>query len=254
MMNEEISDKEVEPYLSLLAAIFPDIDVKEGWNKKADWRFSKLYDDITIRTSPYPKEERAWTTRGKSKYQVEMAKMEKALAEPTVARDEIHMSTMYKPKSRKVQPVDANDGTGEGPGGRRDWYERSKTRDVPQEHIGKYKDYLFPRISAIPRGSRLTPERLAALDVGDWLWDEEKEMFYELMLNREGAIAFDWTECTKIHEDVSPPILIKTVPHNAWQERNFPCPKALIPVVVRMLLERLNRGVLEKYNGLYRNP
>ena len=79
-------------------------------------------------------------------------------------------------------------------------------------------------------------------------------MFYELMLNREGAIAFDWTECTKIHEDVSPPILIKTVPHNAWQERNFPCPKALIPVVVKMLLERLDRGVLEKCNGPYRNP
>ena len=79
-------------------------------------------------------------------------------------------------------------------------------------------------------------------------------MFRELMLNREGAIAFDWKELGKVHEDVSPPILIKTVEHKAWQEKNFPCPKALVPVVVKMLLERLERGVLEKCNGPYRNP
>ena len=108
-----------------------------------------------------------------------------------------------------------NDGTGEGPRGRVDWFERSKARETTQGQGGRYKDHLLPQITSIPRGSRLTPERLRSLDTGDWLWEEEVEMFYELMLNREGAIAFDWKEVTKIHNDVSPPILIKTIEHEA---------------------------------------
>ena len=74
------------------------------------------------------------------------------------------------------------------------------------------------------------------------------------MLNHESVIAFDWTECGRIHKDVTPPIVIKTVPYKAWQERNFLCPKALFLIVAQMLINRLNRGVLEKSNSLYKNP
>ncbi|KUJ06197.1 uncharacterized protein LY89DRAFT_603695, partial [Mollisia scopiformis] len=74
---------------------------------------------------------------------------------------------------------------------------------------------------------------------------EERELFDAILINREGALAFDWTHASKIHEDVTPPILIKTIPHDAWQEKNFPYPRALIPTVTKMLLERLGRGVLE---------
>lgn len=147
-----------------------------------------------------------------------------------------------------------NDGSGKTPGGDPDWYEKSRVRDHPQPQEGKYQEYLLPRITVIPRGSRLTAERLKSLDVGDWLWPEEHRLFEEMMINREGAIAFEWSECGKIHEDVSPDIVIKTVPHEAWQEKNFPCPKALIPTVTKMLLERMDRGVLEKCDGPYRNP
>jgi hypothetical protein len=47
------------------------------------------------------------------------------------------------------------------------------------------------RITSIPRGSRLTLERLKALDIGDWLWESEVEMLYEMLINHKGAIAFD---------------------------------------------------------------
>jgi hypothetical protein len=40
-------------------------------------------------------------------------------------------------------------------------------------------------------------------------------MFDEIMINCEGAIAFDWKEVSKIYEDVSPLIMIKTVLHEA---------------------------------------
>jgi len=39
--------------------------------------------------------------------------------------------TAYKPKSKKVQLVNANNGIGEGPRGRLDWYTQSKAREVP---------------------------------------------------------------------------------------------------------------------------
>ena len=79
-------------------------------------------------------------------------------------------------------------------------------------------------------------------------------MFEELIINRKGAIAFDQKEVRKIYKDVSPLILIKTILHKAQQEKNFPCLKALMLVVVKMLLERLDRGVLEKCNRPYKNP
>jgi len=44
------------------------------------------------------------------------------------------------------------------------------------------------------------------------------------------------------------------VPHKAWQVPGFLIPKALHPVVVRMLWERLKNRVLKYCDGPYRNP
>ena len=78
-------------------------------------------------------------------------------------------------------------------------------------------------------------------------------MVEEMLANREGALAFDWTECGKIHEDVCPPVVIKTVSHDTWQEPKFYLPRALIPIVIEMLRDRIKRGILKKYDGPYRN-
>ena len=47
--------------------------------------------------------------------------------------------------------------------------------------------------------------------------------------------------------------MISTVPHKAWQAASFPILKALLPLVIIMFKERLDREVLEYYNRLYRN-
>ena len=39
--------------------------------------------------------------------------------------------TAYKRKAERSLPVDEVDGVGLPPGGKKDWYERSKTRDTP---------------------------------------------------------------------------------------------------------------------------
>lgn len=170
------------------------------------------------------------------------------------ASQSVQMYTMYKPKSKKVQPVDFGDGKGERPRGLEDWYEKAKLRETPQEQEGKYRDHLIPRFSDIPRGSRLTPERLKKLDVGEEITTEERVFFEEMMLNREKAIAFEWRECGKVHEDVTPPIVIKTVPHKAWQSPGFPLPRALHNQMLEMLRDRIAKGVLERCFGPYRNP
>ena len=81
-----------------------------------------------------------------------LEKMAIALKERDNNHSPFLVTGAYKTKYKKVRPVDANDGTGEGPGGRPDWFERSKAREYPQEHTRKYKNYLLPRILAILRG------------------------------------------------------------------------------------------------------
>ena len=223
------------------------LEIAEGWFPEL--RTGRQIDPLADRIR-----RASW---GRSKIQLEMIKIEESLGDKRlmpVLPDWVTISTAYKPKAKKVRPINKNDGLGRAPGGRLDWYERSFARDTPQEHIGQFNDHLLPRRTAIPRGSRLTPERIKELDIGSWLWPREKEMLIEMLINHEVAIAFDWTECSQIHEDVSPPLVIKTVEHEAWQEPNFPVPKALLPVVLEILRDRLKKGVLEYCEGPYRNP
>ena len=75
----------------------------------------------------------------------------------------------------------------------------------------------------------------------------------EVLINREKVFAFEWPEYGQFHEDVSLPIVISTIEYKVWQATNFLCLKALLPLVIKMLKERLDRGVLEYSDGLYRN-
>ena len=78
------------------------------------------------------------------------------------------------------------------------------------------------------------------LDIRDQLQEEEKEIFFEIILNYEVIITFDQKEYTKIYEDISPLIIIKIIPYKVQQEKNFPYPKALFLVITKILLERLD--------------
>ena len=52
---------------------------------------------------------------------------------------------------------------------------------------------IIPKFSSIKKGSQLTLERLRKLKLGDGLSDEEKDVFYEMLYNREchGALTYD---------------------------------------------------------------
>lgn len=80
--------------------------------------------------------------------------------------------TMYKRKKDKVRPVDISQSDGSKPGGTEDWHERAVEEERRQGYDRprtKYDQYLTPKFSDIPRGSRLTPERIEALKSGRML-------------------------------------------------------------------------------------
>jgi hypothetical protein len=74
-----------------------------------------------------------------------------------------------------------------------------------------------------------------------------------VLINREKVFAFKWLDYSQIYKDVLPPIIINTIEYKVWQAVNFLCLKPLLPLVVKMLKERLNKGVLEYSKGLYKN-
>ena len=66
-----------------------------------------------------------------SKYQVKIAKIEAILVEPRANLGDISVYTAYKLKSKKIQLVNTNNGTREGPRGRLDQYKQFKAQEVP---------------------------------------------------------------------------------------------------------------------------
>jgi len=74
-----------------------------------------------------------------------------------------------------------------------------------------------------------------------------------MLYNREKAIAFDFSHIRKVRLEVAPPQVIKTIKHKAWQVPSFPIPRALQPIAIKMLRERLKNGVLEYCDSPYRN-
>jgi RNase H-like domain found in reverse transcriptase/Integrase zinc binding domain/Reverse transcriptase (RNA-dependent DNA polymerase) len=164
------------------------------------------------------------------------------------------VATAYKTKARKVRPSDVPLPNEKGPGGESNWVVNARQRQPAQRKTGKFSQWLTPRLSNIKPGSRLTPARIPELVIGEGLTTDERELFLEMLQNREGALAFTWEDCGTVHPDVAPPQKIRTVAHTAWQSPGFPLPKALIPKVIKMLRDRIERGVLEYCDGPYRNP
>jgi hypothetical protein len=74
-----------------------------------------------------------------------------------------------------------------------------------------------------------------------------------VLINKEKVFVFKWPDYSRIHKDVLLPIIINIIEYKAWQVVNFLYLKPLLLLVVKMLKERLDRGVLEYSKGLYRN-
>src|SRR5437660_6826766 len=81
------------------------------------------------------------------------------------------IQTMYKRKDKKIRPVNMPLSDGINP-------QKVTPVDVTD-------------LKVVPRGSQLTSEQIAAMNVGiGFLSTPEKQLFIDILLNYEGAIAF----------------------------------------------------------------
>ena len=84
------------------------------------------------------------------------------------------------------------------------------------------------------------------LIVGD-LWPRERELFKEILYNREGALAWEFSKIGRVSPEVAPPQKIQIVLHKAWQEKSFPILKALQGTVIQMLKDQIKKKLLKPY-------
>jgi hypothetical protein len=124
---------------------------------------------------------------------------------------------------------------------------------VGKPGVGRFAYWLILKWSHLARGSRLTPKQKKAMKIRSILSYKEKELLFKMLSNREAALAWDFSYLGLLKPEVSSPLEIQTVPHEAWQEASFLVPRALAPVVEKLIRERLDTGVFERCHGAYRN-
>ena len=161
------------------------------------------------------------------------------------------VGTMHKKKANKVQLVNLGELNSSKPRRVRDQVEKSKETDIVQDKKGVYSNQLIPKFLDIQRGSRLTIEHTTKLIIRKELTLEERVVFIEMLYNKEKALVFNFLYCRKVCLEVALLQVIKTIKHKAWQVLGFLVPKALVPIVVEILQERLQSRRLEYYNSLY---
>ena len=83
----------------------------------------------------------------------------------------------------------------------------------------------------------MTEERKKALKISPGLLYEERDLLFIILDNREGALAWDFSYLGLLKPEVSPPLEIRTIPHKAWQEPSFSVPRALAPVINKLVRE-----------------
>ena len=128
--------------------------------------------------------------------------------------EDAEINTLSKKKADKIKPMDLPHPGGIKPGGALNW----RTKAISQElyQLGKYAGWIIPKFSSIKKGTRLTSERLKKLKLGDGLSDEEKDVFYEMLYNREAAVAFDFKEKGYFNSEIEPPHVVLTIDHIPW--------------------------------------
>ena len=158
---------------------------------------------------------------------------------PCTRRDwESWCRTMYKRKGKKINPVNKPLPGGVRPGG----------------NVGNGSTDFGGTGLVVPRGTRITPERLAKMHIGDgFLTEQERQLFIDILYEFEGAVAFDDSEMGLVKPEIEPPVVIHTVPHDPWQQPNLRLPKAMQDAATSIVKEKQALGIIEHSQGPYRS-
>ena len=129
----------------------------------------------------------------------------------------ISIATAYKRKADKVRPVNLLAPDKTVIGGITEWREvalcqqRASIQGLP---LSLYNHFLKPRYTKLARGTRLKPEQLERIIVGD-LQPREREIFKAMLFNREEALVWEFSKMGRVSRDVTPLLKIKTILYKA---------------------------------------
>ena len=169
------------------------------------------------------------------------------------------VQTLYKPKSKKVQPVDMPHPGGEAPEGDPHWKDPIVAAErvwIARQARVLIDKWVHPRIARTAPGCRLTPERWdgIAASLPEDMREGEKALLHMLLERREMSMAWDFDEMGEILPQVAPPQRICTIDHKPWRMKGFNPPRSIQDTVVAMIKDRLKKGILEYCHGPYSNP
>ena len=107
---------------------------------------------------------------------------------------------------------------------------------------------------SIVYNTRLTLERRSALIIREELTEQEHNLLYKMLYNREAGLLFNFKKYSKVWSKVAFLQEIYTIKYQVWQLPRFLVPRALNRVVTNIVKEQLNNNILELYYRLYKNP
>ena len=87
----------------------------------------------------------------------------------------------------------------------------------------------------------------------DFLLEEEMKLVHQLMMNQNGAFAWDETEKGRFREDFFPPVEIPVIEHKPWVLRNIPVPPGMYKELCEIIRDKIKSGVYEASNSPYRS-
>src|SRR5882724_5999456 len=89
------------------------------------------------------------------------------------------------------------------------------------------------------------------INVSGFPWPEEEKLILFLIKAQEEGIEWDASECGNFPKDYFDPVVILTIEHIPWVERNIPILPSIYDEVVRILKEKICVGVYERSNSAY---
>ena len=150
----------------------------------------------------------------------------------------------YMPVARKVRPVAATLAKNTHP-----------KRRFPEDPLLTLPVLLQNPSAQLVFSDQLMMERWAAFGLKEkgFLWEEEVNLVFEMLMKNEAALAWDDLERGKFREDYFDPVVIPTIEHELWALRNIPILHGLCEEVVRFIKEKIASGTYEPSGSFYRS-
>ena len=100
---------------------------------------------------------------------------------------------------------------------------------------------------------KFTEEHMEKMNINatSFLWLEEEKPVLFLIKVQEAGIAWDASERGNFRKDYFDPIVIPTIEHIPWVERNIPILPGIHDEVIRILKEKIRVSVYERSNSSY---